>query len=134
MISPEEHDRLMSIVLGFPHFVGLVACETLLEQKDYLETKNVAGTTYRMLLTLAEVTAMENPGLFSSLQFSLPEMERIERSFIEKAQEWLDLIKNKDPTIIAPKMESLKSKLTSTSRDYEKSYETMYKMLEAAEK
>jgi len=134
MISPEEHDRLMSIVLGFPHFVGLVACETLLEQKDYLETKNVAGTTYRMLLTLAEVTAMENPGLFSSLQFSLPEMERIERSFIEKAQEWLDLIKNKDPTIIAAKMESLKSKLTSTSRDYEKSYETMYKMLEAAEK
>jgi prephenate dehydrogenase len=134
MISPEEHDRLMSVVLGFPHFLGLVACDTLLEQKDYLETKNVAGTTYRILFTLAEVTAMENPELFSSLQFSLPEMEKIESAFIEKAREWLDMIKKKDPTAIAAKMESLKSKLTFASYDYEKSYETMYKMLEAAEK
>jgi prephenate dehydrogenase len=134
IISPEEHDRLMSVVLGLPHFVGLVACETLLEQRNYLETKKVAGTTYRMLLTLAEVTAMENPELFSSLQFSLPELEKIENAFIEKAQEWLNLIKKKDYAAIAAKMESLKSKLTSASSDYEKSYEIMYKMLEAAEK
>jgi prephenate dehydrogenase len=134
VISPEEHDKLMSVVLGFPHFIGLVACETLLEQKDYLETKNVAGTTYRMLFTLAEVTAMENPELFSSLQFSLPEMEKIENVFIEKAREWLDLIRKKDPAAIAAKMESLKSKLTSASHDYEKSYEIMYKMLDAIEK
>ena len=124
----------MSVVLGLPHFVGLVACETLLEQRNYLETKKVAGTTYRMLFTLAEVTAMENPELFSSLQFSLPEMEKIENAFIEKAQEWLNLIKKKDYAAIAAKMESLKSNLISASSDYEKSYEIMYKMLEAAEK
>jgi prephenate dehydrogenase len=132
--SPEEHDRLMSVVLGFPHFVGLVACDTLLDRKNYPQTRNVAGTTYRMLLTLAEVTAMENPELFSSLQFALPDMEKIERAFIEKADEWLKLIKKKDPTIIANRMESLKAKLKAASGDYEKSYETMYKMLEAAEK
>jgi prephenate dehydrogenase len=132
--SPKEHDRLMSIVLGFPHFVGLVACDTLLERENYPQTRNVAGTTYRMLLTLAEVTVMENPELFSSLQFALPDMEKIESAFIEKANEWLDLIKKKDPASIATKMESLKSKLKAASGDYEKSYETMYKMLEAAEK
>ncbi len=132
--SPKEHDRLMSIVLGFPHFVGLVSCDTLLERGNYPQTRNVAGTTYRMLLTLAEVTAMENPELFSSLQFALPDMEKIESAFIEKANEWLDLIKKKDPASIATKMESLKSKLKAASGDYEKSYETMYKMLEAAEK
>jgi prephenate dehydrogenase len=111
----------------------LVACDTLLEQADYAETKNLAGTTYRMLFTLAEVTALENPGLFSSLQFSLPEMDKVEKLFIEKAREWLDLIEQKDPDAIAAKMEQLKSKLKLTSRDYEKSYEIMYKMLEAAE-
>jgi prephenate dehydrogenase len=132
--SPEEHDRLMSIVLGFPHFVGLVACDALLERKNYPQTRSVAGTTYRMLLTLADVTAMENPELFSSLQFALPDMEKIEGAFIQKANEWLNLIKKKDPAIIASKMESLKSKLKAASGEYEKSYETMYKMLEAAEK
>jgi prephenate dehydrogenase len=133
IMSPKKHDELMSIVLGFPHFLGLVACDTLLEQTDYPETKNVAGTTYRMLFTLAEVTAMENPDLFASLQLRLPELEKIENSFIEKTQEWLNLIKQKDPAAIASKMEQLKKKLMKTSPDYARTYEIMYKMLEAAE-
>ena len=133
IMSPKRHDTLMSVVLGFPHFLGLVACDTLLEQADYAETKNVAGTTYRMLFTLAEATALENPELFSSLQLSLPEIEKIETAFIEKAREWLTLIKQKDPAAIAAKMEQMKAKLMKTSRNYEKSYDIMYKMLEAAE-
>ena len=133
VMPPKKHDELMSVVLGFPHFLGLVACETLLEQADYPETKNVAGTTYRLLLTLAEVTALENPELFASLQLSLPELEKIESSFIEKAHEWLNLIKQKDSAAITSKMEQLKEKLMKTSRDYARSYEIMYKMLEAAE-
>jgi prephenate dehydrogenase len=133
VMSPKKHDELMSVVLGFPHFLGLVACDTLLEQTGYPETKNVAGTTYRMLFTLAEVTALENPDLFASLQLSLPELEKIESSFIKKAQEWLNLIKQKDPEAITSKMEQLKKKLMKTSSNYALSYEIMYKMLEAAE-
>ena len=133
IMSPKKHDELMSVVLGFPHFLGLVACDTLLEQADYAETKNVAGTTYRMLFTLAEATALENPELFSSLQLSLPEIRKIETAFIEKAREWLTLIKQKDPAAIAAKMEQMKLKLMKTSRSYEQSYDIMYRMLEAAE-
>ena len=133
VMPPKKHDELMSVVLGFPHFLGLVACDTLLEQTDYPEAKNVAGTTYRMLFTLAEVTALENPELFASLQLSLPALEKIESSFIKKAQEWLNLIKQKDPAAITSKMEQLKKKLIKTSSDYARSYEIMYKMLEAAE-
>jgi prephenate dehydrogenase len=133
IMSPKKHDELMSVVLGLPHFLGLVACDTLLEQFEYSETKKVAGTTYRMLFILAEATAMENPELFSSLQFNLPEMEKLEKLFIEKAHEWLNLIEQKDPEVVATKMALVKSKLRKASRDYEKSYEIMYRMLEAAE-
>jgi len=133
VMSPQKHDELMSVVLGLPHFIGLVACDTLLEQADYPETKDVAGTTYRMLFTLAEVAALENPELFASLQLSLPELEKLENSFIEKATEWLNLIKQKDHAAIASRMERLKAKLMKASGDYERSYEIMYKMLEAAE-
>jgi prephenate dehydrogenase len=131
VMSPKKHDQLMSVVLGLPHFLGLVACDTLLEQADYLETKDVAGTTYRILFTLAEVATLENPELFASLQLSLPELDKIENSFIEKANEWLTLIKQKDRTAMASKMEQLKAKLMKTSGDYERSYKIMYKMLEA---
>jgi prephenate dehydrogenase len=132
-MSPKKHDTLMSVVLGLPHFIGLAACETLLEQQTYSETKDVAGTTYRMLFTLAEVTALENPGLFASLQFRLPEMERLEKLFIGKAKEWLDLIKRKDQEAIETKMEQLKAKLEEKTSNYERSYEVMYRMLEASE-
>ena len=133
VMNPQKHDQLMSVVLGLTHFLGLVACDTLLEQADYPETKDVAGTTYRMLFTLAEVTAQENPELFASLQLSLPELEKIESSFIVKAHKWLNMIKQKDRTAITSNMEQLKSKLMKKSRNYERSYEIMYKMLESTE-
>ncbi len=134
IMSPEKHDALISVVLGLPHFVGLVACDTLLEQPDFLETKKVAGTTYRMLFTLAEATALETPDLYANLQTSLPNTGKIEDQFIQKAEEWLNLVKKKDNAAIIGKLEKLKAKLLQTDADFEKSYETMYKMLEAAEK
>jgi prephenate dehydrogenase len=134
VMSPKKHDELMSIVLGLPHFLGLVACDTLLEQADFLETKKVAGTTYRMLFTLAEATALETPDLYANLQMKLPELQKIEDQFIAKAQEWLDLIKKKDPAAIVKKMEKLKLKLKKADSDFANSYEVMYRMLEATEK
>src|SRR5450756_2541626 len=134
IMTPEKHDELMSVVLGLPHFLGLVACETLLEQKNLPETKKVAGTTYRMLFTLAEATALETPDLYASLQTNLPELGKIEDLFMAKAQEWLSLIKKKDLAAIVDRMERLKKKLMETDSDFAKSYEVMYKMLESTEK
>jgi len=134
VITPKRHDELMSVVLGLPHFLGLVACETLLEQKNFPETKKVAGTTYRMLFTLAEATALETPDLYASLQTNLPELGKIEDLFMTKAQEWLNLIKTKDSAAIVDRMERLKKKLVEADSDFAKSYEVMYKMLESTEK
>jgi prephenate dehydrogenase len=133
IMNPKKHDQLMSVVLGLPHFLGLVACETLLEQKDFPETKQVAGTTYRMLFTLAEATALETPDLYANLQMNLPEMGKIEDLYIAKAQEWLDLIKQKNPQAIVERMEQLKAKLLKSDPDFAESYEVMYRMLEATE-
>jgi prephenate dehydrogenase len=134
VMSPKKHDELISVVLGLPHFLGLAACETLLEQKDFAETKQVAGTTYRMLFTLAEATALETPDLYANLQTKLPAVQKIEEQFIEKAQEWLDLIKQKDSQAIMKRMDQLKAKLLDKDSDFAKSYEVMYRMLEATEK
>jgi prephenate dehydrogenase len=134
IMTPKKHDELMSVVLGLPHFLGLVACETLLEQKNLPETKKVAGTTYRMLFTLAEATALETPDLYASLQTNLPDLGKIEDLFMAKAQEWLNLIKKKDVAAIVERMEQLKKKLKETDSDFAKSYEVMYKMLESTEK
>lgn len=134
IMTPQKHDQLMSVVLGLPHFIGLVACETLLEQKNLAETKKVAGTTYRMLFTLAEATALETPDTYASLQTNLPDLGKIEGLFMTRAQEWLDLIKKKDANAIVERMEQLKKKLKKTDYNFAESYDIMYKMLESTEK
>jgi prephenate dehydrogenase len=134
IMTPEKHDELMSVVLGLPHFLGLVACETLLEQKNLHETKAVAGTTYRMLFTLAEATALETPDLYAAVQTNLAGLGEIEDLFMAKAQEMLALIKSKDQKAIVERMEQLKKKLAAVDSDFAKSYDVMYKMLESTEK
>ncbi len=133
IMSPQKHDELMTVVLGLPHFLGLVACETLIEQPDFLETKKVAGTTYRMLFTLAEASAMETPDLYANLQTKLPHLKKIEEEFVAKAQEWLQLIKEKDSAAIIKRMAGLNEKLKKTDSGFAQSYDIMYKMLEATE-
>jgi prephenate dehydrogenase len=134
IMTPKKHDELMSVVLGLPHFIGLVACETLLEQMNLPETKKVAGTTYRMLFTLAEATALETPDLYASVQTNLANLGEIEDLFMAKAQELLTLIKNKDQKAIIERMEQLKKKLSTADIDFADSYDVMYKMLESTEK
>ena len=63
----------------------------------------------------------------------LPELEKIENLYIAKAQEWLDLIKQKNPQAIADRMEQLKAKLLKADPNFAESYEVMYRMLEATE-
>jgi prephenate dehydrogenase len=134
IMTPQKHDELMSVVLGLTHFLGLAACETLMEQPDFAETKQVAGTTYRMLFTLAEATALETPDLFANLQTKLPRVRKVEEQLIKHTQEWLDLIKKQDSAAIVKRMEQLKAKLNQTDSGFANSYDVMYKLLESTEK
>lgn len=130
IMSPTKHDELMSVVLGFPHFLGLVICDTLLSCPNLLETKKVAGASYKMLLTLAESVASEETGFYKNLQMNLPEIEKIEELFLEKSEEWLNIVRRKDKSAFASKMELVKTKLRKINPDYARSYEVMHRLLE----
>jgi prephenate dehydrogenase len=87
-----------------------------------------------MLFTLAEATALETPDLYANLQTKLPAVQKIEEQFLANAQEWLKLAKAKDNDAIIKRMEKMRSKLKTSDNDFAKSYEIMYRMLEATEK
>jgi len=130
IMSPRKHDELMSAVLGLPHFIGIVICDTLLNYANLSETKRVAGTTYRMLLTLAEAVISEEPEFYADLQMRLPETEKIESLYCEKSREWLNIVRRKDKLTFATKMNSIKMKLSKINPNYEKSYQIMNKLLD----
>ncbi len=130
VMAPRRHDTLMSLVLGFPHFVGLVAGDALLDNQDYVEAKKVGGATYQMLLTLAGAVAVEESSFYSNLHMSLPEMEKIEGLFLDKVEKWLKLVKQKDCSGFRNKMEQVKKRLRELDPDYEKYYGLMYRLLD----
>ena len=130
IMEPRRHDELMSLVLGFPHFVGLVAGDTLLDNLNYVEAKQVGGATYKLLLTMAGAVAAEEPMFYSNLHMSLPEVEKIEGLFLEKAEEWLKLVKEKDCSGFRRKMEQVKKRLREVDPDHEKYYKLMYRLLD----
>jgi prephenate dehydrogenase len=131
IMSPRKHDALMSVVLGLPHFLGLVVCDALLDYGNFLEMEKVAGASYKMLLTLAEAIASEETEFYASLQMMLPEIEKIEGLFLEKSREWLDVVRRRDRSAFAKKMELVKKRLRKVNPDYAKSYEIMHRLLEA---
>jgi prephenate dehydrogenase len=128
--TPRKHDELMSLVLGFPHFVSLVAGDALVDCPDFVDAKKVGGASYKMLLTLAEAVSLEEPVFYSNLHMSLPEMEKIEGLFLSKVEEWLKLVKTKNCQGFSSKMEQVKKRLKELDQDYEKAYRAMYRLLD----
>jgi prephenate dehydrogenase len=130
VLSPKKHDMLMSLVLGLPHFVGLVAGDTLVNNSGFINAKMVGGASYKMLLTLSEAVSSEESVFYSNLHMSLPEMEKIESLFLEKVEEWLKLVKRKDCSGFSKKMEKLKKRLKQLDPEYEHAYHKMYSLLD----
>ena len=130
VLSPRRHDELMSLVLGFPHFVGLVAGDALVNNSGFVEAKQVGGASYKLLLTLAGAVAAEEPVFYSNLHMSLPEMEKIEGLFLSKVEEWLKLVRAKDCGGFGRKMEQVKKRLKELDPDYERYYRLMYRLLD----
>ena len=130
ILSPKKHDMLMSLVLGFPHFVGLVAGDTLGDNLDFVGAKAVGGATYKLLLTLVEAVSSEEPIFYSNLHMSLPEMQKIEGLFLERVEEWLKLVKRKDCSGFSRRMLQVKKRLKDLDPEYEQAYQIMYKLFD----
>ncbi|GMW04377.1 MAG: chorismate mutase [Dehalococcoides mccartyi] len=125
LISPEEHDRLMSVVLGLAHFIAIVSADTLLGQ-NLPGIAGAGGTTFRLLDTLTKSVLTEDPNLYASLQVNMPKLPGLEADFIKRATDWAELVKNGDKAGFAYRMQAIKDKLAQTEPGFEKAYQDMY--------
>lgn len=130
LMTPEEHDEVMTIVLGLSHYIAIVSADTLLSSDRLKQMEAVGGITYKVLLTLVESVISEDPGLYASLQMNLPNITKVEKLFHGKAKEWADLVENKDRHKFIQRMEVLKKKLEKDNSDFGKSYRNMYKIVD----
>jgi prephenate dehydrogenase len=130
LMTPQEHDEMMAVVLGLAHFIALVSADALLSFDKLKQMEKVGGTTYRLLLTLAQSVLTEDAEFYASLQMNLPKMAEIHTLFQKKAQAWASLVRNKDSYRFVERMDALKDNLAKSNPDFKRAYEKMYRLLE----
>ena len=130
LMTPQEHDNMMAIILGLAHYIAIVSADTLLGFDGLKQMEAISGITFRVLLTLVESVLSEDPELYASLQMSLPDLPRIQQRFQADAATWAGMVKNKNRQQFITQMKALKSKLEANNPDFGKSYNNMYKIAE----
>ena len=130
LMTPGEHDEVMSVILGLSHFIAIVAGDALLGTGMLPQAAPVAGTTYRVLLTLVASVLSEDPELYASLQMNLPRAAEWEKRFQSQAGEWADLVAAKDRAGFARRMKALKESLQRDVPDFGQAYQNMYRIVE----
>ncbi len=128
IMSPEEHDRLMAIILGLAHFISIVSANTLVDYGKLNEMAGVQGITYRALLTLVESVLSEDPELYASLQMNLPHLKEAQEIFISNARLWTDIVSRNDRKAFVSHMKELRTRFEENNPGFGKAYDNMYRL------
>ena len=129
LMSPQEHDKLIAVVLGLTHFIALVSADTLLDYDKLEVTKTISSSTYKVLLTLIAGALSDTPALSASLEMDV-DTNAVAEVFREKAAAWGELLANKDRTAFIRRLGEVKDGLHDQGFDFAKVYENMYRIVE----
>ena len=130
LMNPEEHDEAMTIILGLAHFIAIVSADTIANLDRLSQMPQIGGITYKVLLSLVESVISEDPGLYASLQMSLPDLAETEELFQKSAKTWAELVKGKNKPEFISRMRALRTRLEQDNPNFGKAYDNMYKITE----
>lgn len=117
IMSPEDHDSMIGDVLSLTHFIGLVTADTWkrLGVDKHMKT---SSTSFRFLSDFVKSVVDSNPGLYSYLQMEVPDTEKAERTFIESANRWAELVKSKNRKKFSTSMTTLSRYVNKIQRNW----------------
>jgi len=130
LMTPHQHDEMMSVILGLSHFIAIVSADTLLSLDKLKLMRSISGSTYKLLLTLVESVISEDPEFCASLQMGLPGAVKVNQLFQSRLKAWADLVANKDRRKFIRRMKILRNRLEKDDPDLSRAYQNMYKLIE----
>ncbi len=128
VMSPQEHDELMAVILGLAHYIAIVSGDTLVSLDKLRQMEAVGGITYRVLLTLIESVVSEDAGFYASLQMNLPNLPAIQKRFIEKSRRWAKIVGGGDRQAFTRGMKAIRKALEKDNPGFGRAYEAMYRV------
>ena len=128
LMTPQQHDDMMAVILGLAHYIAIVSADTISDFERLKDMEAVGGITYKVLLTLVESVISEDPSLYASLQMNLPRLPHYQQLFQQKGEEWAELVRQQDKQQFIQRMKEIRKKLEAKNPDFGKAYDNMYKI------
>jgi prephenate dehydrogenase len=126
--TPEEHDEMISLILGLSHLMAIVTADTLAGTKILKKAADTGGITFNALLNIAAAVISEDPEFYASLQMTLPQLPAFAEMFADKAQQWAKIVGNKDREQFIEKMNNVKQQFIDEQIDLKSAYKNLYKL------
>jgi chorismate mutase/prephenate dehydrogenase len=113
-IQLEEHDRMMSYVLGLSHFINLLYADVLTRSGVSASTlKQVASTTFTNQSAVSRAVVAENPNLYYEIQAENAFTPEIIAALKRSLDDWFKDINEKDRDGFISRMKSAHSFMSS---------------------
>jgi prephenate dehydrogenase len=114
ILSAAEHDELMAVIQGLPHFVLFSFGITLKELGlDVDRARHFMGPMYAIVLDFVGRLLHQDPRLYAEIQTNL-EMQAVHEAFITTAMKLAEQVSAKDTTRIIKELEAAKAHFGDT--------------------
>ncbi len=125
----KTHDRMISVVLGLPHFLNILFGAALLEVPEAIsQIREFSGTTFELQLLLTECVFGEDPTLYSEIQMGNKDfvnfLEKLEKVFSELKK----TIKQNNKAEFFKNFQKVREKLAKDIK-YASAYNNLYKII-----
>jgi len=127
--NPEEHDKMMAIVLGAPHMFNILFIE-LLKRTDISLSRlmEFTGTTFLLQKIFAESIIQREVEMFGEIQMDNPQFHDIFKLFEEMVDDYSSIIEAKN---LEQFKQIFSDGIQYSQKDphFERSYEFFYKFM-----
>lgn len=130
-MGPEEHDALMSVVLGLPALAVAIVARTILSSGRLVQARDASGTSLEVLMALTESMVCGGSELYGTLLAAMPAAPSVAAAFQASAAHFARLVADGDRAALISELNELGRGLTECSRTAGDAYARMYAMLEA---
>ena len=95
--TPEQHDRMMSIVQGLTHFAYIAIASTIEKMGvDVKESRKFASPIYNLMLDMVARIVAQNPYLYYSIQTQNNYIPEVHQTFLETFQDLKSMINDEN--------------------------------------
>ncbi|MGQ9719519.1 MAG: prephenate dehydrogenase/arogenate dehydrogenase family protein [Nitrososphaerales archaeon] len=129
VISAEEHDRIMALILSLPHFLNMAFASTLLGE-DVDKLRRFAGPSFDLQLTLAESILTEKPDTYASIQIMNEHTYPYLEKFMHETNTLKEIVRRNEREKFINFFDNIRETFSKDMRST-KPYERLYKIIES---